>query len=640
MKSFLARVCVGASIVALFGVGRGPWMVEAAAQDASQIAPTLIPLTGQVLTPGGEPRTGSALLVISVYADREDKSPLWFEQQIVTLDAQGRYAVSVGATVDGLPESLFAEGSARWLGVAVEGAAEEPRSRLISVPYAKVAGTALNATTLAGRSVEDFVLTPEASEGAGTSKKSSSSDAAGSDVTIQGTVGFIAKFDGAGNATANSVMFESGGAIGVGTSSPVSLFEVPASTSNSSIKAGALELQTYAVNNSWIGENMYWDGTRFARRAAGLATQLYFENGEIMFRTAATGIAGSTVTSIPRLSILDNGRVQAGNLEIQTYGVNNHWIADNLFWDGTSFKRRAAGTGSQIYFDNGEIAFYTAPSGATGATAARTSRLTILNTGNVGIGTLAPVTQLEVAANPANSSIKAGGLELQSYATNNNWIADNVYFSSGFKRRAAGTASQIYFDNGAITFATAPTGAAGAAAALTSRLTVLNNGNVGIGTESPTTKFHVVGDVMVTGNIGAKYQDVAEWVESSEVLEPGTVVVVDPKRSNGVVRSRRGYDAGVAGAVSPQPGVILGEAGPGKVMVAQSGRVKIKVDASYGAIKPGDLLVTSPRAGYAMRSKPVRVGEMLLHRPGTLIGKALDSLATGTGEILVLLTLQ
>jgi hypothetical protein len=28
------------------------------------------------------------------------------------------------------------------------------------------------------------------------------------------------------------------------------------------------------------------------------------------------------------------------------------------------------------------------------------------------------------------------------------------------------------------------------------------------------------------------------------------------------------------------------------------------------------------------------------HRPGTILGKALESLASGTGEILVLLTLQ
>jgi hypothetical protein len=45
-------------------------------------------------------------------------------------------------------------------------------------------------------------------------------------------------------------------------------------------------------------------------------------------------------------------------------------------------------------------------------------------------------------------------------------------------------------------------------------------------------------------------------------------------------------------------------------------------------------------AGVAMRSEPVSIGGVAMHRPGTLIGKALESLDKGTGEILVLLSLQ
>jgi hypothetical protein len=41
-----------------------------------------------------------------------------------------------------------------------------------------------------------------------------------------------------------------------------------------------------------------------------------------------------------------------------------------------------------------------------------------------------------------------------------------------------------------------------------------------------------------------------------------------------------------------------------------------------------------------MRSRPMRIGNQTLHRPGTLLGKALEALPTGKGEILVLLTLQ
>jgi hypothetical protein len=146
--------------------------------------------------------------------------------------------------------------------------------------------------------------------------------------------------------------------------------------------------------------------------------------------------------------------------------------------------------------------------------------------------------------------------------------------------------------------------------------------------------------VNVTGNIAAKYQDVAEWVESSEELEPGTVVIVDPAEPNQVLASKKAYDTRVAGAVSKQPGLVLGDKADNKAMVAQSGRVRIKVDATYGAIKIGDLLVTSPTPGYAMKSKAIKVVGQTMHRPGTLLGKALEPLPNGKGEILVLLTLQ
>jgi hypothetical protein len=182
-------------------------------------------------------------------------------------------------------------------------------------------------------------------------------------------------------------------------------------------------------------------------------------------------------------------------------------------------------------------------------------------------------------------------------------------------------------------------------------------GNVGIDTNTPTEKLHVNGNVLASGNltvvgninastitgtavIGARYQDLAEWVPATSDMEPGTVVVLNHQRTNEVMPSHRAYDTSVAGVVSAQPGILLGEAGDTKEQIATTGRVRVKVDASQTPIRVGDLLVTSSTPGVAMRSEPLDLGGVAIHRPGTIIGKALEPLEGGTGEILVLLSLQ
>jgi hypothetical protein len=60
----------------------------------------------------------------------------------------------------------------------------------------------------------------------------------------------------------------------------------------------------------------------------------------------------------------------------------------------------------------------------------------------------------------------------------------------------------------------------------------------------------------------------------------------------------------------------------------------VKVDAGFGAIRPGDLLTTSPHAGYAMKADAAKVPS------GAVIGKALAGLDSGTGSIPILVTLK
>jgi hypothetical protein len=251
-------------------------------------------------------------------------------------------------------------------------------------------------------------------------------------------------------------------------------------------------------------------------------------------------------------------------------------------------------------------------------------------TGNFGVGTTSPTGRFEV---------KSPGLGMSPLILRNSANANPLF---EIAEGASGNANlYLYRVDGTLGVQLAP-GPASVNYVL---------GSLGVGT-TPTTKFHVAGDAKVTGNvttdgnvtvggnIGARYQDVAEWVDGDDSLPAGTVVTADPERSNRVHSSDKPYDTSVAGVISRQPGILLGQAGRGKVAVAQSGRVRVMVDATYGAIKPGDLLVTSPTPGFAMRSEAVTIGDVQIHRPGTILGKALEALREGRGEVLTLVTLQ
>jgi len=171
------------------------------------------------------------------------------------------------------------------------------------------------------------------------------------------------------------------------------------------------------------------------------------------------------------------------------------------------------------------------------------------------------------------------------------------------------------------------------------------HGAVTIGQPAALSNLTVNGDatfsgVVTGGNIRAKYQDVAEWVPATHDLTPGTVVVLNKQKTNEVMASAVAYDTAVAGVVSDQPGLSLGVEGTGKEQVATTGRVKVRVDARTAPIHVGDLLVTSDVAGTAMRSEPMTINGRSFHQPGTIIGKALEPLDSGMGEILVLLSMQ
>lgn len=136
--------------------------------------------------------------------------------------------------------------------------------------------------------------------------------------------------------------------------------------------------------------------------------------------------------------------------------------------------------------------------------------------------------------------------------------------------------------------------------------------------------------------------DVAEPFEISgtDAIPPGALVVIDEDNPGRLKLASSPYDARVAGVVSGaggiKPGITLSQKGvnAGGQNVAISGRVYCLADAGFGAIKPGDLLTTSPTAGHAM------IASDRSRAYGAVIGKAMSALDSGTGVVLLLVSLQ
>jgi hypothetical protein len=134
---------------------------------------------------------------------------------------------------------------------------------------------------------------------------------------------------------------------------------------------------------------------------------------------------------------------------------------------------------------------------------------------------------------------------------------------------------------------------------------------------------------------GGAVADLAEDVPVAGKVNPGDVVTLVQRRGYAVARATRPYDTLVAGIISTQPRVRFGITGRGPTApVALTGIVRANATAINGAIRFGDLLTTSSVPGHLMRcSAPVKC-------IGAIVGKALQPLARGNGQILVLLWRQ
>ncbi len=213
------------SCFALFALVLVMFSAAFAQQASVTTVPNLVRYGGTLRDAQGAPLSSSAVgVTFAIYKLQDGGGPVWMETQTVALDASGNYSVLLGSTTAaGLPADLFSQQEQRWLGVQVQGEAEQPRVLLVSVPYAFKAH---EAETLGGMSVSDFVLANGASSTAnGTTAGQASSSPANN--TLANTPGISKGAASAGptnfsGATIDQIVgvTQSGSGAGVNASAP------------------------------------------------------------------------------------------------------------------------------------------------------------------------------------------------------------------------------------------------------------------------------------------------------------------------------------------------------------------------------------------------------------------------------------
>lgn len=556
--------------------------------------PTSFTYQGQ-LKDGGSPASGAFDMSFSIFDAEVDGNliagPLVFDGQGGN-PPQMNVSSGLFTTTLNFGAGIF-DGNPRWLEITVAGTPLSPRQAITSAPYAQRANDAQSCNTA---NVANYAYAPWVPSGAD--------------------------------------LYYSDGNVGIGMSAPTAKLEIGGTPGIDGIKFPDGSLQTSAIvggGGPWQSNGSdVWYGGGGVGVIGGSSP---FPSGKGVFLEGGNASRGNIFafdydTFLP-LSLVLNA--PGGNVGIGTVSP-------------TGKLHVAASSGATIYgTTSGGLAISglaTSNFGGTGVygehqNGFNSGSLGALSTGVRGVAQIAgnvggsfantdsggvalEVTQGATRVKKLEAEGIGNGAEILRFTTERPWI---------FRQTLTGpsTGLELYSTSGIKTF----------------QITALGGTPVATFVADDAAPRLTVNGTTVTKVLQITGADLAEkFPTSGGKVEPGMVMEIDPENS-GLLRMARGaYNQRVAGVVSGAndfpAGAILGhlpgyeEAPP----IALSGRVWTCCDATEHAIGLGDLLTTSATPGHAMRASDRERSH------GAIIGKAMTTLKSGKGLVLVLVNLQ
>ncbi len=541
--------CALAILLSIFSFSfrAGAQVTETSLQPSATgaILPNLVRFNGRAADASGKPLSGLVGITFALYEQETGGPALWLETQNVQLDANGRYSVLLGASnPNGLPNDVFSSGQARWVGVQVSGQAEQPRVMLLTVPYAMKAG---DAATLGGLPPSAFMPAgpvattapsgTNVSSAASTATTAAPPPAASNVTTTGGTVNAIPLFTTATNIQ-NSILTQTAAtainvagkltlpANGAATatagknSRPEDFVASAFNSSSAAAVAQTFELRAEAAGNNTAApfgtlNLLYGSGT-----TAPAETGLKINNkGLITFATGQTfpGTAKGTITGVtPGTGLTGGGTTGTVTLNLDMTKVPE--LTTNNTFSGTEQFKAAVGIGTTP-MANGytPLSIGTANTFGTWFALANTSTGghtwnfisagsgNAEGAGNLGITDLTGKSTIWLEGNTNVSGVvnagsvsatgNLGGATLVVTSTAGASIID----ADGFGQNAGGPTPGLRFGGGGSGEGIASNRTIGLTkdgldfyTNYTARMSVLQNGQVAVGTASPGAQLGVI----------------------------------------------------------------------------------------------------------------------------------------------------